>query len=76
MSNRYKLLKCKHCGYSNLWLTPRYLRDIRKKKSLTLSDVAILANVTIVYLSNIERGKARLTPKIQTIYKQIELSFK
>lgn len=60
--------QCGVCGGQGKLIRGEYLRHVRLNQNLTLSDIAKKAGVSIVYLSDIERGNRRPTNKIMKFY--------
>lgn len=62
---------CTHCGSLYEEPTPNSLRKLRQKNGVTMNTLATYLGVSPAYLSLVETGHARVTPRIAKGYQSI-----
>ena len=59
---------CEKCGGTGLIPLGAHLRKIRRELNLGLKDIAARAGVSIVFVSDVERGRRAATRKLFAAY--------
>lgn len=69
---KQRRIRCPRCGSDTTEPDPQSLRAVREAAGLSLGDMARETGLSVPYLSDVERGRRRVTPRITGLYRRLE----